>query len=367
MGVRKDSRSLTNDERSRFVQALIVLRNSGVMERFARIHSQHFFAGIHNSSHFLPWHREFVRRFEKELEVVDPTVSVPYWDATRDQIPSESPWNQDFLGQFNTAWSLDRRFLVGRVSLPTRSQVDTNRTREDYTGFRTELEGTIHDPCHNWIGGVASQQASPFDPAFYLIHAWIDLLWAQWQAAHPNAPFVSSGPGLDVNDSIAEWPEVSPADVLDHRALGYRYDVEPDGPGQGPPESVRNLAFGVNMSIKDFGVFDDDVASFSVFEQGRVSRTSPHDEVVVVQGPVGDVKAQLLLKMDLEADNGVKISYEAELFDSDESVASAKDSFVVPPGGSVERPGIHLRDHHGGDPDTANMSFTVKNTQAATP
>jgi hypothetical protein len=129
------------------------------------------------------------------------------------------------------------------------------------------------------------------------------------------------------------------------------------GPGGNPPESVRNLAFGVNMSIKDFGVFDDNVASFSVFEQGRVSRTSPHDEVVVVQGPVRDVKAQLLLKMDLEPDNGVKISYEAKLFDSNERVASAEDSFIVPPGGSVERPVIHLKDHHGGDPDTANISL----------
>jgi tyrosinase len=349
------------------VQALIALRNSGVMERFARIHTQHFSAGIHNSSHFLPWHREFVRRFERELEAVDPSVAVPYWDATRDQIPSESPWNQDFLGQFDAAWTLGRRFLVGRVLLPTRSQVDANRNREDYAGFRTELEDDIHNPCHNWIGGVVSREASPFDPAFYLIHAWIDLLWVQWQAAHPNAPFVSSGPGLGVNDPIAEWPDVSPADVLDHHALGYRYDVESGGPDQGPPESVRDLAFGVNMSIKDFGVFDDNAASFSVFEQGRVSRTSTHHEVVVVQGPVGDVKAELLLKMDLEPDNGVKISYEAQLFDSDESVASAKDSFVVPPGGSVERTGIHLKDHHGGDPDTANMSFTVTNTQAPTP
>lgn len=53
-----------------------------------------------------------------------------------------------------------------------------------------------------------------------------------WQQAHPGAPFVTSGPGLGLNDPLMEWPDRTPADVLDHHALGYVYDVEPQPTGK---------------------------------------------------------------------------------------------------------------------------------------
>jgi tyrosinase len=60
--------------------------------------------------------------------------------------------------------------------------------------------------------------ASPGDPVFYLHHCWIDMLWARWQLAHPGAPFVSSRADADLNDPLMEWPDRTPADVLDHHA-----------------------------------------------------------------------------------------------------------------------------------------------------
>lgn len=68
---------------------------------------------------------------------------------------------------------------------------------------------------------------SPGDPVFYFHHCWIDLLWAKWQLAHPGAPFVSSMAGAGLNDPLMEWPDRTPANVLDHHALGYSYDTEP--------------------------------------------------------------------------------------------------------------------------------------------
>src|SRR5437899_3142821 len=37
---------------------------------------------------FLAWHRHFVRRLEKRLRRVHPTIAIPYWDAINDrQLP----------------------------------------------------------------------------------------------------------------------------------------------------------------------------------------------------------------------------------------------------------------------------------------
>ena len=67
--VRKNFTALTTQERDRLVAALKVLKARGVVERFAKLHEHHFNMNIHLSSHFLPWHREMLLRFETGLAV----------------------------------------------------------------------------------------------------------------------------------------------------------------------------------------------------------------------------------------------------------------------------------------------------------
>jgi hypothetical protein len=111
--------------------------------------------------------------------------------------------------------------------LPTQQQVQANRGRDSYDDFWDELELDIHNPPHRWVEGVMGTFASPGDPVFYLHHCWIDMLWARWQLAHPGASFfASSGAGAGLHDPLMEWPDRTPADVLDHHALGYVYEVE---------------------------------------------------------------------------------------------------------------------------------------------
>jgi hypothetical protein len=42
---------------------------------------------------------------------------------------------------------------------------------------------------------------------------------------------VSSVAGAGLNDPLMEWPDRTPAHVLDHHALGYRCDIEEAGGG----------------------------------------------------------------------------------------------------------------------------------------
>lgn len=68
MGIRRNYRNLTDVEHDRFVQALLHVKANSIVNQFAKLHATHFSHGIHRSSHFLPWHREFVVRFERELQ-----------------------------------------------------------------------------------------------------------------------------------------------------------------------------------------------------------------------------------------------------------------------------------------------------------
>jgi hypothetical protein len=232
MSCRKNYRDLTDVERDRFVQALHHLKSTGVVDNFANEHATFFHMGIHGTSHFLPWHRDFLRRFEDALQTFHPDITIPYWNSTVDTSPSDPLWDNNFLGQFNAAWGLGR--ALGSATLPTPQQArDTLDNFTTYDAFWPVLEGTIHNPPHNWVSGVMASLASPGDPVFYLHHCWIDLLWAQWQLLNPGAPFVSSGAGFGLNDPMTSV-STTPADVLDHRGINlYAY---PPGFQQDPPQ-----------------------------------------------------------------------------------------------------------------------------------
>ena len=78
-------------------------------------------------------------RVERELQGFDPGVTIPYWDSTVDRSPSDPLWNNSFLGQFNSAWGLNRA-LGAAGPLPTQQQVEANQGRDNYDTFWRELE-----------------------------------------------------------------------------------------------------------------------------------------------------------------------------------------------------------------------------------
>lgn len=141
MAVRKSYRGLSEIERDRFVQALYQVKSTGLIDEYAEMHETHFGHGIHTSSHFLPWHREFLVRFESALQDHHPDITIPYWDSTVSTSPSDSLWDNDFLGQFDSEWGLDR--ALGGSVLPAQSLVETNQGQPTYALFWPQLERPI--------------------------------------------------------------------------------------------------------------------------------------------------------------------------------------------------------------------------------
>jgi tyrosinase len=87
MGCRKNIKSLTPGERTAFVNAFIALMDNRTADDYAHIHSGAN-AHCHGGPAFPAWHREYVRRFELDLQAIDPTVSLLHWDWTVSNVNS---------------------------------------------------------------------------------------------------------------------------------------------------------------------------------------------------------------------------------------------------------------------------------------
>ncbi|SEG47067.1 tyrosinase [Actinacidiphila yanglinensis] len=287
MYTRKNQRNLTSAQRSRFVQAVLKLKQSGGYDKYVKLHTQYFTADgetglrvAHMAPTFFPWHRQFLLVFEHELQMIDPDVTIPYWDWTADRSPTSALWDADFMGgngrssdgQVTTGpfayqtgnWPITygvtrENYLtrnMGRpdrpIVLPTAAELNDALETATYDtapwnsapstkGLRNTMEGWtvsdteggyLHNRVHQWVGGHMIGGSSPNDPVFWLHHAFIDLIWTRWQRKHPKSGFLPAKP-LKASDpehgrviSLTEpMPpfNVKPSVVLDHRKY-YTYE-----------------------------------------------------------------------------------------------------------------------------------------------
>jgi tyrosinase len=238
--IRKNANSLTAEERDRFLKALIV-HNLTVLNYpiFQDIHAISSLQA-HGGPAFLPWHRTYILRLERELQAIDPSVSLPYW---RFDQPAPNLFDQDFMGEtvappfasFSVTNPLASWTINGFAGIRRNpsfapagnpgvlSEPATLNLGTSFSSF-TVMEGNPHGSTHVVTGGggwIGSVPTAVRDPLFFLLHCNADRLWAKWQWAnnrfttgsvdtyspqgsHPggNAPFL---PGQFLLDTMWPW------------------------------------------------------------------------------------------------------------------------------------------------------------------
>ena len=239
---RKNFTELTSAELIRLANALNTLWINGTISTNANLHNNNFRNGIHWGPAFLPWHRDFLLKFEQALQAIEPTVTLPYWDWTRsDSRDLDSGlWKTFFGGRNNTGgqfnhWTYTRLLtdppLTVSNPLPQLANIIAELQATTFTAYRA-MEGGSHVPGHTWTGGTMAGLNSPLDPLFYLHHCNLDRLWAIWQQNNPGAVQYNHTDVIG-SDSVpaARVPlngqmvgGSTPASMLNHRALGYSYE-----------------------------------------------------------------------------------------------------------------------------------------------
>lgn len=263
--VRKNAATLTQNEKEKFIAALVELKKRkepghtlSIYDEFVATHlgvaqlQSGPAAGIdggHRGPAFLAWHREYIRRFEQALQSVDPDVSLHYWNWTYgDSSETAQLFSSDFIGGPGSGGTSGRDVQDGFVSssatpnnpdgwkvptelhpfinstlrteslqratsldpsgLPSESSVNTAMAQTEYSQFRPRLE-QAHNSVHVWVNGHMAAMVSPIDPIFFMHHSNVDRLWTIWQQNHSGAdnynPGGTGGYGHRIDDKMWPW------------------------------------------------------------------------------------------------------------------------------------------------------------------
>lgn len=226
--VRKNANTLTADERARFLFAFRDFRIQ-LGQNYVQFQEMHRLAATagdegHVQPAFLPWHRAMLLHVERELQKIDPSVALHYWNW---DAAAPAVFTSDFMGApqmpFSPAsfaepdfsitnplngWDTDLPFSTGELRRNRRNHAavasagwfkpldhpidDSLVDRANYgprsgaTAFSSEVEALAHDSGHVWpcgAGHVRFPTRSAADPLFYLLHSQIEREWAYWQRA----------------------------------------------------------------------------------------------------------------------------------------------------------------------------------------
>lgn len=241
--IRKNYTEMTGYEKAALVNAFFELRNNGDLINDMSIFHNDFFnfdntfdptrLDIHfnlpdepERDIFFAWHRRQIFEIEQAMQHIDPLISMPFWNSTIDQSPTSPLWDENFMGQFNAAWGLNRNLGATGV-LPSPQDLVNVQSITDFLIYSNTLErGVVHAGAHRWTGGIMSGPPSPRDPIFYLHHSFIDKIWQEWQEVNQTSSFIITSMirydgTYSFNGQLL--PLVNPNDIIDSRSLGVFY------------------------------------------------------------------------------------------------------------------------------------------------
>ncbi len=204
-------------------------------------------ANRHGTSAFLPWHREFINRYEVLLQEANPLVTLLYWDWTTNPSGFFIPTFMGASGSGAGAAPIGPPFhpvlpptlsppavtrdLGGDPFAPTPTTVTDAFLMGVPTyapnGLNVEVEGNPitqqpHNYSHVYIGGATGDMSfvnsAAEDPFFFMLHGNVDRLWAQWQRntsfltrLDPATAYDGHSGNVNITTNMRPWDGTGPA------------------------------------------------------------------------------------------------------------------------------------------------------------
>ncbi|HEX2684610.1 MAG TPA: tyrosinase family protein, partial [Ferruginibacter sp.] len=228
--IRKNANGLDPQEIENFLRAFVQLNNlppkesysdngyvakpSQLLHEIVLMHTLDALFEIHRRTSFHPWHRAFLLHLERELQAVDPSVTVPYWkfDEAADRVftsafigitkkslnpnagstdtlrPTFDRTNPMYSYSDHTIWGgLTRAYAVSNPATgkPRPGIVEQDKILNGpdlFLSWSHFEETNSHNQGHlSFTGHIYNVGKDPVDPLFFMMHSNVDRLWALWQ------------------------------------------------------------------------------------------------------------------------------------------------------------------------------------------